>query len=123
MVVCLVWHLSADNLLHIWCQSAITFLIKGPKIMNIFFRWQEMLVMKQSLICGVYLFHSCLDIWVRINVSQSEKVNLYTWECLHGQRCGQVWDTYRTTTETRETTLIEVEGIRKNITCELRLLQ
>lgn len=45
MLDCLAWHLSTDNLWHIWCQSAITFLIKGPQIMNIFFRWQEMLVM------------------------------------------------------------------------------
>lgn len=42
---CLRWHLSADNLWHIWCQSAITFLINGPKIMNIFFRWQGRLIM------------------------------------------------------------------------------
>lgn len=69
--------------------------------------------MSRGLICGVYLFHSWLDIWVRINVSQSELVNLYTWECLHGRRCGQVWDTRSTTTETRETALIEEEGGEK----------
>lgn len=49
MLDCLAWHLPADNLWHIWCQSAITFLIKGPQIMNIFFRWQEMLVMCRGL--------------------------------------------------------------------------
>lgn len=47
---CLAWHLSADNLWHIWCQSAITFLIKKKRfhqIMTLFFRWQEMLVTMQ----------------------------------------------------------------------------
>lgn len=69
----LAWHLSVDNLWHIWCQSAITFLIKGPQIMNIFFRWQEMLVMSRGLdlwslsfsqLTGYLGTNQCVSEWV-----------------------------------------------------------
>lgn len=78
---CLAWHLSADNLWHIWCQSAITFLIKKKK--KVPSNHDFILQMARNaryhaagpLICGIYHFHSPLDIWARTKVSQGGRVS------------------------------------------------
>lgn len=66
MLRCLAWRPSADNLWHIWCQSAITFPIKVLQIMNIFFRWLEVLAMNWGVICRLYLFQFRQDVGAQI---------------------------------------------------------
>lgn len=90
---CLAWRHSADNLWPIWCQSTIASLIKKvPKIMNIFFKWREMLIIGQrvGLICGMDLVHSWRDRWL-------------FWIYIHGN----VGHTHSTTAEIRDTVWIK----------------
>lgn len=99
---CLAWHLSADNLWHIWCQSAITFLIKKKGSIKSWLYSSD--GKKCSLPCS-----RAPDLW-DLSFSQStgylgpdQGVSgragkwIYTAECLHGPLCGQMWDTCSTT--------------------------
>lgn len=108
MLGCLAWHLPADNLWHSWCQSAVTSLIKGPQILNIFFRWQETLVLSRGLICGVYLFNfPQFAGYLGTNQCVSEFYVLGGGGCLYDRCGGQEWDMDSTATEARETALSE----------------
>lgn len=124
MLDCLAWHLSADNLWHIWCQSAITFLIKGPQIMNIFFRWQEMLVMSRGLDLWSLSF-SQLTGYLGTNQCVSERVSEFIYLGVSPRPA--LWPSvgHMQHHNGNQGNSINWGGgeKRKNITCELLLLQ